>query len=225
MVMNTPVSGAAAAGIPTRGIPAAALAAAGITAMPAARLTTGHAALDALLGGGWPAGMLTELLVPRQCGAELGLLTPALAALTGTGRWVLLIAPPWIPYAPGLAWQGVAPERVLIVRARQPLDALWAMEEALRSGSCAAVIAWTGCRDLPRTARVLLQRLHLLAGRQSAWGVLVRPARVRRERSPARLRLELLSATPATLRVEVFRNGCPGATGQGTGEVTVERRH
>ena len=104
----------------------------------------------------------------------------------------MLIAPPWIPYAPGLCWQGLALNRVLMVRVRQPPEALWAMEETLRSGACAGVIAWVGTTATQRAGHSLLQRLHLLAGKQQAWAVLIRAARCRRERSPARLRLQLL---------------------------------
>jgi hypothetical protein len=173
--------------------------------------------------------MLTELLVSRHGSGELGLLSPALARLTcGTSsdtsgdapsRWVMLIAPPWIPYAPGLCWQGLALDRVLMVRVRQPPEVFWAMDETLRSGACAGVIAWAGTAAVQRVGYLLLQRLHLLAGRQQAWAVLIRTARFRRQRSPARLRLEILPSSPDTLRVEIFRNGWRGA-----GAVTVERR-
>lgn len=182
------------------------------------RLPTGFPGLDGLLGGGWPTGTLTELLVqPGQASGELGLLCPALARLSLSG-WVMLVAPPWMPYAPGLCWHGLNLSRVLMVRVRKPLEVLWAMEEALRSGACAGVIAWSGAIPLQRAGRSLLQRLHLLAARQQAWAVLVRAAHCRRERSPARLRLELRSPSPATLRVEIFRNGW-----RGMGMVTVQR--
>lgn len=196
------------------------------------RIPTGFPALDALLGGGWPTGMLMELLVSRHGSGELGLLSPALARLTTAvhdvasdvasdtnARWVMLIAPPWIPYAPGLCWQGLALDRVLMVRVREPPEVLWTMDETLRSGACAGVIAWAGTTAVQRAGHSLLQRLHLLAGKQQAWAVLIRTARCRQQRSPARLRLELRSPSPATLQIEIFRNGWRGA-----GAVTVERR-
>ncbi len=190
-------------------------------------IATGFPALDAVLGGGWPTGTLTELLVPGEGSGELGLLSPALARLTsatietpsGTGSWVMLIAPPWIPYAPGLCWQGVALDRVLIVRVRRPPETLWAMEETLRSGICAGVIAWAGTTAIPQARHTQLQRLHLLAGKQQALAILIRAARCRRERSPARLRLQLHPSSPATLQLDIFKNGW-----RGTGTVTVERR-
>ena len=202
-----------------------------VVSVPAiSRLPTGFPALDHLLGGGWPLGMLTELLVSGHGSGELGLLSPALAILTArvaaptmapprAGSWVMLIAPPWIPYGPGLCWQGLALNRVLMVSVRQPLEALWAMEEALRSGACAGVITWLGTTAAYRVGHSLLQRLHLLAGKQQAWAVLIRAARCRGERSPARLRLQLLYLSPTTLQLEIFKNGWRGA-----GTVIVERR-
>lgn len=181
------------------------------------RLPTGYPLLDNLLGGGWPVGMLTELLVPGHASGELGLLSPALALLT-TASWVILVAPPWIPYAPGLCWQGLTLNRVLMVRVRQPPEALWAAEEILRSGACAGVIAWVEAATAHRIGHTLLQRLHLLAGRQQAWVVLIRSARFRSERSPAPLRLQVCPSA-ATLQLDIFKNGWRGA-----GTVSVERR-
>lgn len=178
-------------------------------------LATGFPALDAALGGGWFTGMLTELLVPGHGSGELGLLSPALAQLTTAGRWVALIAPPWIPYAPGLFWQGLALDHVLMIGVRQPQDVLWAMEEALKSGSCAGVIAWAGSRmEYSR-----LQRLHLLAGKYTAWLVLVRAVCFRHERSPARLRMQLKRSSPAILRLDIFKSRW-----RATGAVTVDCR-
>ncbi|MCL4720502.1 MAG: translesion DNA synthesis-associated protein ImuA [Gammaproteobacteria bacterium] len=175
-----------------------------------ARIPSGFSALDEALGGGWPAGVLTEILVPAACSGELSLLSPALAWLTGSAepRWVMFIAPPRIPYAPGLAGQGLVPGRVLAVRIDQPAAALWAMGEALGSGACAGVITWAGS-----AGATALKKLHLLAGRRQALSVLIRAAHFRRERSPARLRLCLQQRAPRHLQLEIFRNArLPPAT-------------
>lgn len=169
---------------------------------------SGFPELDAMLGGGWPGGGLTELLVEAGTFAELALLSPALSRLTcghaaADPAWIMLIAPPWIPYAPGLCWHGLALSRVLVTEVRQAADVLWAMEAALGSGACAAVVAWAGA-----ASRVALQRLHLLAGRRPVWSVLVRAARFRQERSPAMLRvqLHLQPGVQGVVRAEIFKN-------------------
>lgn len=177
----------------------------GITAFPP--LPSGFAQLDTVLGGGWPMGGLTELLVESGASAELSLLSPALTHLTcgdatADPAWIMLIAPPWIPYAPGLCWQGLALPRVLVSDVRRAADALWAMEAALDSGACAGVIAWAGA-----AGRVALQRLHLLAGKRPVWSVLIRAARFRHKPSPAMLRLQLhlQPGTQTAVRVEIFK--------------------
>ena len=65
-------------------------------------IPTGFAELDAQLpGGGWPRAALTELLA-NQCGiGELRLLLPALARLSQDDKWLVLVAPPHRPFAPG----------------------------------------------------------------------------------------------------------------------------
>src|SRR5690349_20537677 len=78
-------------------------------------LPTGFAALDAQLpGGGWPAGALTEIHVEHSGSGELKLVTPALARLTQSARWLTFVAPPYVPYAPALAAHDINLERLLL---------------------------------------------------------------------------------------------------------------
>ncbi|WP_057668577.1 hypothetical protein, partial [Xanthomonas citri] len=109
--------------------------------------STGHVALDALLpDGGWPRRALTELLLPAHGIGEIALLLPTLARMTASSSRVVLVAPPFIPYAP--AWQagGVVLEHLEVVQA-EPREALWAFEQCLRSGACAAVLGWPQTGD------------------------------------------------------------------------------
>jgi hypothetical protein len=104
---------------------------------------TGFPDLDAALpGGGWPCGALTELLAPARGIGELGLLLPVLARLTCAGKRVVWLAPPHLPYAPALAAAGIDLPHLALVRAAGRRDALWAAEQALRAGSCHALLAW-----------------------------------------------------------------------------------
>jgi cell division inhibitor SulA/protein ImuA len=171
-------------------------------------VSSAHPALDALLGGGWPLGVLIELLVAPPGSAELALLLPALvrlqAAEPGRACHVLLLAPPHVPYAPALQQRGVDLQRLLVVpptRRLRPADLLWAMEEALTAGACAAVVAWGDA-----AGRTVLQRLQLAALGSGALAVLVRRPLFRRDRSPAAVRLEVHSTAAAGLGIEVFRN-------------------
>ena len=169
-------------------------------------LSTGFADLDRALSGGWPAGVLIELLVDFYGIGELRLLMPTLTALSReAGKWVLLIAPPYIPYAPAVVRQGMNISRLLLVRCHRQTDVLWTMEQALRSGTCAAVLAWSD--GYGRS----LRRLQLAAEEGSAeqwgcWSVLFRPSRFSGHRSPAALRIELHPVPPSRIGMNIFKN-------------------
>lgn len=146
---------------------------------------TGHAPLDTLLPqGGWPRRALTELLLPADGVGELGLLLPTLSRLTQAGGTVVLIAPPYIPYAP--AWQaaGVDLGALGIVEASQR-DALWAFEQCLRSGACAAVVGWPLQAD-----GQALRRLQVAADSGDCLGFALRDRKHAANPSAAALRLE-----------------------------------
>lgn len=113
----------------------------GQSAVPAgASLPTGHARLDALLpGGGWPEHALSEILHARDGVGELQLLMPTLARLTQAQCRVVLVGAPYVPYPQ--AWLAAAVDlRHLVLLQASGRDALWAAEQCLRSGSCAAVL-------------------------------------------------------------------------------------
>ncbi|GHC01612.1 translesion DNA synthesis-associated protein ImuA [Thermomonas carbonis] len=146
---------------------------------------TGHAALDDLLPQrGWPRRALTELLLPADGVGELALLMPTLARLGRDGGTLALIAPPYLPYAP--AWQAAGIDLgVLHVIEAAPRDALWAFEQCLRSGACAAVVGW------PRQADAqALRRLQVAADSGDCLGFILRDRKHAANPSPAALRLE-----------------------------------
>lgn len=146
---------------------------------------TGHPALDALLPqGGWPRRALTELLLPADGVGELALLLPTLARLTQAGGTVVLVAPPYLAYAPAWAAAGVALAGLEIVEAG-PRDALWAFEQCLRSGACAAVVGWPLQADAQS-----LRRLQVAADSGDCLGFAVRDRKHAANPSPAALRLE-----------------------------------
>ena len=74
-------------------------------------------------------------------GAALGFATALLGRLMAAGGHVVWIGPRDELFAPGLAELGLAPERLIVVRARARAARLWALEEALRSPGLAAALA------------------------------------------------------------------------------------
>ena len=158
--------------------------------------STGCAALDQLLPDrGWPAASLVELLCDLRGIGELRLLMPALARLSRQqARWVAWIAPPHIPYAPALAAYGVDISRVLLIHPRTDRDRLWALEQAMKSGTCSAVLGWPGAHLRHQDIR----RLQLAAVQGNTLGLLFREEQAALEASPAPFRLVLRAATQST---------------------------
>lgn len=180
-------------------------------AAPAPVLATGFPRLDAELpGGGWPRGELIELLAEHEGIGELGLLLPALAALTAAGQTVVLVAPPHAAHAPAWAAAGIRLDALRLVFPRRPRDALWAGVESLRCGGVAATLLWLDglFRDgLPANS---LRRLQVAAGEGGGGAFCFRPARLAAAASPAPLRLRLQGAG-RQLRVQVFKRRGPPA--------------
>lgn len=169
-------------------------------------LATGYRTLDKALAGGWPAASLNELCVDTWGIGEFRLLLPALRALTapsmtGPVRWTMLINPPYLPYAPALAAAGIHLAHLLVTRCNRQGEVHWAMEQALRSGHCSAVLGWCEAADTRR-----LRRLQLAAEASRAWAVLFRPARFRHQRSPATLRMYLRPARDSGINVNIFKH-------------------
>lgn len=181
------------------------------TGGPAA-VATGFASLDACLpGAGWPLGAITEILHHGHGIGELSLLLPALATLVRDGRWLAWIAPPWRIAAPALEARGIDPARLLVVRGCSADEALWAAEQALRSGTCGAVLLWPQALRAARGARHRgdgfrqLRRLQLAAETGHSLGVLFGDPHAASTASPAALRLRL-TARGGALQVEVLKS-------------------
>jgi hypothetical protein len=111
---------------------------------------------------------------------------PALAALTGAGHRVAWLAPPYLPYAPALKAAGVRLAGLTVVRAPGRRDALWAAEQALRSGAFHALLLW-----LPRASYPELRRLAVAAQAGPGFALAFRPPEAGCESSPAVLRMAL----------------------------------
>lgn len=174
-----------------------------------AGIATGYEVLDRHLpGGGWPANSLTEILVEHYGVGELRLLMPALAQLS-TGEnsteyaepgWIAWVAPPFQPYPPALQQWGLDLSRILIVRPKNDHEVLWSAEQALSSGTCAAVLLWPGLLSDQAS-----RRLQLAAETGGSWAIAFRPLAARAEPSAAALRIALY-ADKAGTRVHVLKS-------------------
>lgn len=158
-------------------------------------LSTGSTALDAVLpGGGWPLGVLTELLQKHEGQHEWRLLMPAVLQAAQRGQ-VLLIGTPHWPCLPLLVTLGLPSQRLTCVRTDALPQRLWSAEQALRCPDVAALLVW-----LPQARPEALRRLHLAAqaccpevatDTNAPWLVVMRPWESSQTASPAPLRLAL----------------------------------
>lgn len=170
-------------------------------------LSSGFPALDQELpGAGWPLGVLTEIITREPGIGELRLLVPLLRQLTRERKVVILLAPPHLPYAPALAGFGIDLDYLLVVRATQAADRLWAVEQTLKSASFGALLAWL---DPQRTRPEHLRRMQLAAQGARGPTFLFRPLAAQFEPSPAPLRLLLQPHPDQQLSVQLLKRRGP----------------
>ncbi len=171
-------------------------------------ISSGYRPLDQELPhGGWQAGQVCEVYPHRYGCGDMHILLPALATLSHQQQWVMMVAPPAIPYAPALAMAGIDTRRLLMVHPKNRKEALWCVEEGLRSGHCSAVLGW-----LPESDPNSIRRIQLAceANRNFCW--LWPDASHQNSASAAPLRLQItrVSAELASLRFIKRRGRWPG---------------
>ena len=163
-------------------------------------IATGYADLDAQLpGGGWPTGTLTEVLHDGVGIGEVSFLAGALGRAAAADRMVAWINAPHLPYAPALAQAGLALDRCLVARPASREDALWAVEQSLKSGACGAVLFWLEgtLRHAGRekaSEYACLRRLQMAAEAGRCMAVYFRSTAAERVSTPAHLRVVLKRA-------------------------------
>ncbi len=144
-----------------------------------------EATADHSRASGHNPGGIVEILPARPgdataaCGYALTLAIAA-AGVEGTILWIgedFVWRERGAPYGPGLRAHGIDPARLALVRASGPREALWALEEGLKSTACAAVVGeiWDAARHCDLMAT---RRLTLAARAGSALGLLIYSAPV-----------------------------------------------
>ena len=150
----------------------------------------------ALPGRGLRFAALHEVAGVGAAGFAAGLLARFAAVREGALLWCQQrrrMRDEGMLYGPGLRRLGVEPARLLVVTARDDGEALWVLEEALRSPAVAAAVGEVGTVDLFRT-----RRLQLAAEAGGGAGLLLRPREPTVEPSAAvtRWRVRLRAPPP-----------------------------
>jgi protein ImuA len=112
------------------------------------------------------------------------------------------------PFARGLRRWGASPERLMWLDVRREAEALWALEEALKSGAVAG-----GLATVEAPAFVATRRLEFAARSGGAFGTLVR-AGAAADLSAARLRWRIRSQASAAAAFGVRTPGPPRLTAE-----------
>ncbi len=155
-----------------------------------------------------PAAGLEEVCVSDAAGMAAGLGFLA-ARVRSEPRLVAFVAPRfWFaergrPYAYGLRALGIAAERMLVVTPRTEAEALWAMEEVLRSGAASLAVGAVESASLVAT-----RRLDLIARGAAAAVALIRTT-PQTALSAARRRWRLAPAPSAPHPFDARASGAP----------------
>jgi len=154
----------------------------------------GTSAADRTAAGGFTAALAARLVAGAGVGA---------GGLPGRVMWCVVAGSgqPGLPYGPGLAAFGLLPRSLFLVDARNRADALWAMEQGLRSSQLTAVVG-----EIDQLGLVEGRRLALAAEAGGATALILRAASPVGEPSAAWTRWQI-AAAPAG----------PGPYGQGLG--------
>ena len=146
------------------------------------RLALGVPAIDLRLQGGLAAARLHEIAPPaaRDAGAVIGFaLALATRAQGGRQRHTLWIQTDHAAgeagnlYGPGCDLFGLPAPHLLILKVPRPIDALWAMEEALKSRALASVVAELPA-DAPLADLTATRRLTVAAREGEGFALLLR---------------------------------------------------
>ena len=145
-------------------------------------------AADSSLAPGW-AAQLEEVgaAAPADWGAAFAFALDRIVSSNDPRPVALIVTRNWIrergrPYARGLARLGGDPRRLILVTAERDVQALWALEETLKSGAVAGAIGTVEQADF-----VAGRRLDFAARAGKACGVLLR-AKSAEDLSAARVR-------------------------------------
>lgn len=127
--------------------------------------------MNAFPHGIFPTGTIHELLTdaPEHTASSAGFVTALLSTLMRQGGVCLWISTTRRFFAPALRAFQVEPDRFIFIDLHREKDVLWAMEEALKCGGLAAVIA-----DLAEISFTQSRRLQLAVEQSRVTGFILR---------------------------------------------------
>ncbi|MAK90236.1 MAG: hypothetical protein CMI08_02855 [Oceanospirillaceae bacterium] len=177
-------------------------------------IDSGFAALnDALPAHGWQSGQVCEIYGhagPLTGNGEVSLILPALAQLSQQPRWILWVGSPNLdthngrmrlqPQAAALQQAGIDVRRVLLVHPKDEQQAMWCLEEGLKSGHCSAVLGWP-----QRLHKAHIRRLQLACAHHQSYCWLWPQSAFDPSGSPAAVRLGIQRQSASAVEIECYK--------------------
>jgi protein ImuA len=170
----------------------------------AAAISTGSPHLDRLLPhGGFPQGSFVEWMAASAASGAALLALGAARQAAGEEDLIVVIDRAATFYPPAAAALGIRYSQLVVVRPQNARDHHWAIDQSLRCGGAAAVVAWP-----EKTPINQFRRWQLAAEAGGTLGLFLRPETARAEPSwaTARLLVEPLAPSSHDEQVAARRN-------------------
>lgn len=170
-------------------------------------ISTGCLALDQCLPhqGYLPGSIVEYLRTAPASGASYLALAAAASALRGSSGFLVIVDTQHNFYPPALVAHGIDLKKTVFVRPTTAADAMWAIDQALRTQAVSAVIA-----EVPRMDDRSARRLQLAAEQGAGLGLLLRGAAARHQ--PSWSEIQWLIRSPVSpsagraLQVKLLKN-------------------
>ena len=82
------------------------------------------------------------MLSKETTASEMLLLIPTLKKLASQNKYLIMLAPPYLPYIPTFQSFGIREELILVVKTNKVTEKLWVIEQSIRNNSFGALLAW-----------------------------------------------------------------------------------
>jgi protein ImuA len=140
-------------------------------------ISSGCQAMDRCLpdGGYVPGSVIEYLRAMAGCGASTLAFTAAASAMRATNGFIVIVDTQHNIYPPSLTSWGIDLDKLVLVRPQSDVDALWVVDQSLRTPAVAAVVA-----DVERIDDRAARRMQLAAEQGGGLALLLRPASARR---------------------------------------------
>jgi len=169
-------------------------------------ISSGHKNLDLELpNGAWPQSCLIEMLSKETTASEMLLLIPTLKKIASQNKYLIMLAPPYLPYIPTFQSFGIREELILVVKTNKVTEKLWVIEQSIRNNSFGALLAWV---KEPCTFEKL-RKIQLLAKKGNGLNFIFRSLSAKNISSPSPLRIAVYSHKYPLIKLDIIKRRGP----------------